>query len=417
MRESLRVRVDARLVWASAALVCLYVLDDAFVHPEAGTTAADHLLSGLVVPVVVVAGAILALRLRDGARGALLLVLGALAIVAGVADGLRPALLDRLSGDDLSAMLAAVAGAVLVGAGVATIWRSRRLDERRGRRYLRRALVGVVSVVAAAELVYPVGMSFVATHPARAPVQTADLGRPYVPVAFTTSDGLRLRGWYVPSRNGAAIIVFPGRRPNPVRYGRMLARHGYGVLLFDRRGEGQSEGDGNLLGWGGEKDLLAAIGFLGRRPEVKAIGGLGLSVGGELMLQTAAETPKLRAVVSEGAGQRSLREQMHVPASHWLPVGGAALWSVMTGATTVLANEGPPPDLVDLVRRIRSPVLLVYGSEGQSSEQDLTPVYYDAARAPKAIWEVPGAGHTGGLAAQPAAYERRVVEFFDRALR
>jgi dienelactone hydrolase len=417
MRESLRVRADARLVWAAAALVCLYVLDDAFVHPEAGTSAGDHLLSGLVVPAVVLGGAFAVLRLRGAARGALMLILGLLAIVAGIADGLRPALLDRLSGDDLSAILAAVAGAVLVGAGAATVWRSRRLDERRGRRYLRRTLVGVVALVAAAELVYPLGMSFVATHIARAPVPAADLGGRYQRVAFTTADGLRLRGWYVPSRNGAAVIVFPGRRPNPVRHARMLARHGYGVLLFDRRGEGQSEGDGNLLGWGGDKDLLAAIGFLDRRPDVKAIGGLGLSVGGELMLQTAAETPKLRAVVTEGAGQRSVREQLHVPASHWLPVGGAAFWSVMTGATTVLADEGPPPDLVDLVGRIRAPVLFVYGSEGQPSEQDLTPVYYDAARAPKALWEVPGAGHTGGLAAQPATYERRVVAFFDRTLR
>jgi hypothetical protein len=407
------------VVWAAAALVCLYVLDDAFIHPEAGTSAGDHLLSGLLVPAIVVAGAVVALRARAGARGALLLIVGALAIVAGVADGLRPALLDRLSGDDLSALLAAVAGAVLVGAGTATIWRSRRLDERRGRRYLRRTLIGVVALVAAVELVWPLGMSFVATHIARAPVQAADLGRPYEPVAFTTSDGLRLRGWYVPSLNGAAVIVFPGRRPNPVRYGRMLARHGYGVLLFDRRGESESEGDGNLFGWGGEKDLLAAIGFLERRADVRAIGGLGLSVGGEMMLQAAAETPKLRAVVSEGAGQRSLREQMHVPGAHrWLPVGGVAFWSVLTGATTVLANEGPPPDLVDLVPRIAPrPVLLVYGSEGQSSELDLNPVYYDAARAPKALWEVPGAGHTGGLDAQPAAYEERVVAFFDRALR
>ena len=33
----------------------------------------------------------------------------------------------------------------------------------------------------------------------------------------------------------------------------MLARHGYGVLLFDRRGEGESEGDPNSWGWGGEE--------------------------------------------------------------------------------------------------------------------------------------------------------------------
>ena len=64
----------------------------------------------------------------------------------------------------------------------------------------------------------------------------------------------------------------------------MLARHGYGVLIFDRRGEGESDGDPNPYAWNdGERDLLAAIDFLKRRPDVEPdrIGGIGLSVGGE----------------------------------------------------------------------------------------------------------------------------------------
>ena len=32
----------------------------------------------------------------------------------------------------------------------------------------------------------------------------------------------------------------------------MLVRHGYGVLLFDRRGEGESNGDPNEFGWAAE---------------------------------------------------------------------------------------------------------------------------------------------------------------------
>ena len=41
-------------------------------------------------------------------------------------------------------------------------------------------------------------------------------------VTLTTSDGLRLEGWYVPSKNGAAMIAFPGRK-NPQVHTRMLA--------------------------------------------------------------------------------------------------------------------------------------------------------------------------------------------------
>ena len=48
------------------------------------------------------------------------------------------------------------------------------------------------------------------THSARAYVPSAELGTAYEDVAFMTSDGLRLEGWYVPTKNGATVIVFPG---------------------------------------------------------------------------------------------------------------------------------------------------------------------------------------------------------------
>ena len=78
-----------------------------------------------------------------------------------------------------------------------------------------------------------------------------------------------------------------------------MARHGYGVLLLDMRGQGESEGDPNAFGWESSKDLDAAIAFLTRRPDIEdgRIGGLGLSVGGELMIETAASNPALGAVV------------------------------------------------------------------------------------------------------------------------
>ncbi len=53
---------------------------------------------------------------------------------------------------------------------------------------------------------------------------------------------------------------------------------------------------------------------------------------------------------------------------------------------------------------------------GQGGEAELTETFYEAAHEPKEIWLVPGAGHTGGIEARPAEYERRVVGFFDDAL-
>jgi uncharacterized protein len=59
---------------------------------------------------------------------------------------------------------------------------------------------------------------------------------------------------------------------------------------------------------------------------------------------------------------------------------------------------------------------LIYAVPGQGGEAELSETFYAAAREPKAIWRVPGSGHTGGIEARPQEYERRVVGFFDDAL-
>ena len=83
----------------------------------------------------------------------------------------------------------------------------------------------------------------------------------------------------------------------------MLARHGYGVLLFDRRGEGVSDGDPNILGWQGERDIRPRSRSCRAAPTSirERIGAIGLSVGGEMLIEAAAESDGLAAVVSEGA--------------------------------------------------------------------------------------------------------------------
>jgi dienelactone hydrolase len=195
----------------------------------------------------------------------------------------------------------------------------------------------------------------------------------------------------------------------------MLAAHGYGVLLLDMRGRGESEGDPNAFGWGATKDVAAGVAYLRARPDVKdgRIGGLGLSVGGEQLLEAAAEGVDVRAVVSEGAGSRSIREDLTRGPAGWPSLPTAA---ILTGATAVFSWDVPPPSLEELVARISPvPILLVYAGNGQGGE-DLNPTYFDAADEPKTLWEIPEAGHTGGLETRPDEYEQRVVAFFDQAL-
>ena len=400
--------------WLPLAVIALHVIDDSFIQPERGTSAGDHLVSGFVPLAALAAAAVGYPRLRPGGRATLAMVVGLLGIAIG-AEAVHAAVEATPSGDDYSGFVAIPAGFVLVAFGVVTLWRSRKTGGSRWRRYTRRACIGVVGVVVLSQLLVPVVTFYGFTHTAPRAVPDANLGSSFEEVAFDTNDGLRLAGWYIPSTNRAAVIVFPGRSSTQP-HARMLVRHGYGVLLFDPRGEGGSEGDPNALGWGGDRDLTAAITFLQARADVDddRIGGLGLSVGGELLLHEAAQNEALRAVVSEGAGIRSVREHMETSGlGRWtqLPVMLA-----ITASVAVFSNEAPPPNLEQLVAQIAPrPVFLIYSTRGQGGEH-LNPKYYAAAGEPKTIWAISEGGHMAGLRTHPEEYEDRVIRFLDDAL-
>jgi uncharacterized protein len=352
---------------------------------------------------------------RAGVRATIALVVGLLGLVVGVASAGYETITVGASGDDYSGLLALPAALALIGIGIVTLWRSRKRDDSHRRRYTRRALIAVAAAIVVNFVLMPLGFSYVITHVMRQTVPAATLGAAYEDVSFTTSDGLELQGWYVPSKNGAAVIAFPGRS-GPRAHTRMLASHGYGVLLFDRRGEGMSEGDSNLLGWGADKDILAAIEFLKGRPDVDPgrIGGIGLSVGGELMLQAAAETDELAAVVSEGAGSRMYSELIQEnDGFQKLLIVPQAL--ILNAGTAIFSSTAPPPSLTDLAPKIDQPLFVIWAPNGGNIEH-MSKRYYELANGPKQIWAMPSAKHVGGIYDQPQEYERRVVGFFDEAL-
>ena len=408
-RAAAALRTEAGLARLALGVAALHVVDDNFIQPQPGTSAGDHLPGGLVQVALFLLALWVYPRLRPGARATLAIGFGIFTVVMGIGEAGYYTRENGPSGDDYTGLLAIPAGFLLIGIGLVTLWRSRRGGSPI-RRYLRRLGLALGSFVVLYFGLYPFAESYVVTHSARAYVPTPQLGTAFEEVSFTTSDGLRLEGWYVPSKNGAAVISFPGRK-GPQKPARVLARHGYGVLLFDRRGEGESEGDPNAFGWRGTRDVAAAVAFLRSRPDVdpNRIGGVGLSVGGEVMLQAAAETDTLRAIVSEGAGVRSVREAVHVPGA--VKVIFTEISAIGTFGTAVFTSDLPPPSLTELSAEISEPLFVIYSDGGQGGET-ISRQYYDAATGPKELWVAPG-GHTGAIDAAPDEYERRVVGFFD----
>jgi len=409
-----RIASERALATGSLALVALHVADDNFLQPEPGTTAADHVVSGLVPLALLACAAALYGRSRAGVRAMLALLSGFFGVLSGT-EAVYYSINGGPSGDDFTGFLSILGGLVLLAVGAVTLWRSRRKDDSRLRRYLRRLAITVGVLALASQVLFPTAIAYVVTHTARAEVPTPNLGAAHENVSFTTSDGLALEGWFVPSRNGATVIAFPGRS-GPQDETRMLVRNGYGVLLFDRRGEGASEGDPNAFGWYGERDLHAAVAYLRSRSDVDParIGGIGLSVGGEMLIRAAADSDAFAAIVSEGASGQSVRDGIanRELGTETLPEASITL------ATALFTNDLPPSSLKGEVPKIAPhAVFFVYGEKGQGgTETKPNRGFYEAAHEPKQIWEVPNGQHIAGITTQPAEYERRVIGFFDRAL-
>lgn len=318
-----------------------------------------------------------------------------------------------------------VLGAVLLALGaVAAVRAARRLLGRTRRRWW--VLTIPFLLVTAYLSAWSVGQGVAASlpaHPALGSRTPADLGLAYEDVSLRTSDGVVLAGWWVPTHNGSAVAVLHGAgstRTAALDQATVLARAGYGVLLVDARGHGESGGTGMDLGWWGERDTAAAVDFLAAQPAVAAdrIGLLGLSMGGEEAIGAAGVDPRVRAVVAEGATNRVAADKGYLDEYGFR---GRIQQRVdgLTYAVAGLLTAAPEP--VELRESIRGAagrgtrfLLVAAGdveTEGLAAQRLLA-----AAPDLVEVWTVPGAAHVQGLRTDPAGWSQRVIRFLDDAL-
>lgn len=294
--------------------------------------------------------------------------------------------------------------------------RNSRRDTRRSRsgRAVRLLALVVVSLVAIVFVALPLGYAAYAAMP-----HAREIGPPpegFANISLIAADGVPLAAWYAPSQNGAAIVLVhggTGSRENVRAHAALLRNAGYGVIAPDLRGHGESGGGGNAFGWEGTRDIQAAVAHLKAQDEVRAIGGLGLSLGGEVLLGALNATPALGAVVSEGATHRSTAEYLALPdrgnlARSWMP-------RVLYAGTGVFTGDAEPVPIADSIAGAPDVHLLLIAAETEPDEVEYNTHYQAVAGDRAALWVVPG-GHTGALAGSPDEYGEQVGNFFRNAL-
>ena len=355
-------------------------------------------------------------RAGRAGQGMAALLLGIAGTVAGA--GVGSAHLAK-TGLDTAAVLAAI---VLVTGLVLLIW---------GAAALVRAMPGwwrLLAIPVALALLQFVLMPLTfAVHATNRPPGALGTGTPaqygltYQNVAFRTADGVRLSAWYVPARNGAAVVLLPGAgstRTAVLPQAAVLARHGYGALLVDGRGHGLSGGHSMDFGWWGGRDLAAAVSFLAAQPGIGAgkIAVLGESMGGEQALAAAGADPRIRAVVAEGAEGQQYADRGWRPNDITGIIDRGMEWVQYTAAGLISGAPRPASIRDAIGAAAPRPALIIAG--GAVANEPVAARWFQAASpATVQVWVVPHAGHTQGLATAPGAWEAHVIGFLNTALK
>ncbi len=240
----------------------------------------------------------------------------------------------------------------------------------------------------------------------------ARVGIPYQDVTLRTRDGLGLSAWYTPAENGALILVAHGYGGyRSVDMHALFARHGYGVLSWDFRAHGESEGELSTLGYHEALDVEAALDFALRQSNVEQVGAWGSSMGAVAVIEAAARRAEIGAVIADSAFP-TLEDALHQAVS--LAVLRPLIRFFGERESGVRVNMLRP---VDQIGRISPrPVFIIQGASDDFIPSDSILRLYEAARAPRSFWLGTGVGHAQMFNTYPDEYEQRAIAFFDTSI-
>ncbi len=247
---------------------------------------------------------------------------------------------------------------------------------------------------------------------------------PFTEVIFPSASGpsTQIFGWVVPADRPKGLVLLchgiDSAAHAMLPKAAMLRRHGYSSLLFDFRGTGRSTGDFVTLGYREAEDVLGAIAYLESAEELRnlPVFAIGESMGGSAVIRAAAESERISALVSESTYATlsdALRQRLKVTGPFAPQIARHCERISAERYDIDIADVSPERDIARISGR---PLLIIHDNLDVLCTRAETDRLFCAAHAPKERWDVPYAPHTFAFMVAPREYERRVVDFLDRAV-
>jgi pimeloyl-ACP methyl ester carboxylesterase len=306
------------------------------------------------------------------------------------------------------------------------------------------SIVGIVAGVIVFDLLVHLGFALFAVRIFERKIPFTVTNHPPHPEAeridFPSSGGITLRGaiYKQAARPSHGLIVFcpelEGNHWSALSYCAGLWENGYDILAFDFRNQGESD---HLQGYDPlhwltnfeVDDVLHAIRYAKQRTDLGtdiSLGIVGISRGGGAALAAAAKCPDVRAIACEGAFSTQTL-MMHFAlrwASLYIPewvLKPVPTWHIRwtLNVAQFLSQRRRHcryTKLERLLPRLRSrKVLLIAGDRDTYVQPDIAKsLARSIGQNAAELWIVKGAKHNVARQIDPAAYDRRLVDFFNQ---
>jgi fermentation-respiration switch protein FrsA (DUF1100 family) len=238
----------------------------------------------------------------------------------------------------------------------------------------------------------------------------------------TSSKEAQLHGWLIPAQQPKGIVLLchgiDSAAHAMLPKAAMLTRHGYTCMLFDFRATGRSGGDYVTLGLHEAEDVLGAVAYIQGQSVLRGlpIMAIGESMGGSAVIRAAAVCDAIRAVISESTYATladALWQRLKLLGPFARRVEGHCHQIGADKYDVQIRDVSPERDVAAISPR---PLLIIHDNLDVLCPRSETDRLYMAANQPKERWDVPYAPHTFAFMVAPREYERRIVDFLDRAI-
>ncbi len=230
-----------------------------------------------------------------------------------------------------------------------------------------------------------------------------------------------LAAWYIPARNGSTLICCHGIHDNRGQWleqvARLHARSGYGALLFDFAGHGQSDSSLVTYGVRETEDVDAVLAYLRGRGDVdmQRIGIMGYSLGAITAVLAIAEQPELQCLIIE-SGFADVERDLVKLFSRFTGLPGFPLANLVVfwgeRITGVRLSDIRP---VQVIHRIAPRAVFVIADQlDQVADEPYDgEALYTQALEPKQYWLAQDTGHVQAYFEHPDEWVERVGTFLD----